>query len=125
MNTTRNIITLAAGLAWAGFAVTSATPASAYAIYGTSPLSVSYGTCSSSYTAYPPTEYCYGDYIVSYIQTIRFVSTACNAGGGCSSTGSVWVSSVYPTGRKTVSPLPACFDGVKHWYIYGLGTCAC
>jgi hypothetical protein len=112
---------LVGAIAWAAVAISSSSNASAYTI--TSLQAQGYATCGTSYTSYPPTEFC-ALLIGNYIQTIKMVTTSCNS-GGCSSPGSVWVSFRYPAGRKIVSFYESCGDAAKTYYGYNLGSCAC
>jgi hypothetical protein len=124
MNT--NIFKLAAALAWAGVAVSSATPADASLITS---QTGSYATC------HPDTQTVFGyldcplalgepePFSYNYKQTIRFISVGCNAGGCSTDTTWVYTDTSYGTGRKTTSVERSCRGTTLK--IYGLGTCAC
>ena len=115
------LIKLAAVALWAGVALSSAAPAHAWA---TTTQLGQYATCSnsSSVTNLQCTLEGISVYTFSYIQNIKFVSTpTCNAGGCASEPGTVYVTSVYPAGRKTALLEGTC--GGKR--LYSLGTCAC
>jgi hypothetical protein len=123
---TRNVIKLVACLAWAGVAVSSATPVNAR---GITAQSGSYASCSANYNTYyyqfecDLAPYEPAPFSSNYDQTIKFISTACNAGGCAPGSASVCTDIVYPTGRKTVSIERMCSgSGLR---LYGFGTCAC
>jgi hypothetical protein len=112
-----HLIRLAAAFAWAGVAISSATPADAYV--RTSSIGT-VATCGGtwSYSSYFDT--CTGiEY--SYNQKIKVSTVACNS-GGCTSEFTNRVESLYSEGRKPVSSdLGYCMGA----YTYGLGSCAC
>jgi hypothetical protein len=116
------MIKLAACVAWAGAAVSSASPANAYAV--TSQVG-DYASCSASYTTISK-NWCYDGesrtwaFATYYAQNIKFVSTPCSS-GGCSDTGNVYTEFLYGPGRKIVTPATPC-DASN---IYGLDTCGC
>jgi hypothetical protein len=114
-NMNKSLATFFAASLWAGVAVSSATPAHATA--ATSQQGT-YASCSASYTA-TGTSTCYG--IMNYTQQLRFNTTACASGSLCSAgTGTTYVTSVYPIGRKAASQTGSC--GL---IFYELGTCSC
>jgi hypothetical protein len=122
MNTT-NIFKLAACLAWAGVAVSSAAPADALALTS---QTGDYASCSANYTA-RTRRWC-GDvetgdpgWETLYNQTIKLVSQACNT-GGCQGVDTVYTDFVYPAGRKTATAINWCDTGTN---VYQLGTCSC
>jgi hypothetical protein len=120
--TVTNIIKLAACLAWAGLAVSSATPVDAMvttrAGFGL------YASCSASYSTYADTGLFCDDAVWSYTQNIKFVSSACSTGGCSETTGSVYVESVYPAGRKPVISLGGCSNSMVY-ELFDFDTCNC
>jgi hypothetical protein len=108
-------------IAWGAVAVSSATPASAYAL---TYQSGAYAACSANYSSgFFSDGVCSGAEF-NYEQTIKFVSTTCNAGGGCTDQmGVTYTDFVYPTGRKATSLDVDCSEA--GYRTYGLGTCAC
>jgi hypothetical protein len=120
-----NIFRTLAGMAWAAALIAGAAPANAVAI--TSQVG-NYGTCSNSYTN-RANHYCATSqmampddgWYTSYEQQIKFVSTACSAGGCFVSASAVATDAVYSTGRKPVTGSNAC--GV--YWVHFLGSCAC
>jgi hypothetical protein len=122
LHMSKNIIKLIACLAWAGVAISSATPADALLVTtSTGP----YATCSAEWQ-YRNNASCTGmTFLTSYQQQIKFVTTACS-GGACSMAfaPSIYTENVYGTGRKTTTSYGLC-DPSFLQYIYGLGTCAC
>jgi hypothetical protein len=114
MNNT-NILKLVACLSWAGVAVSSATSANAFAF---TTQSGNYASCSNDFSYYAR-QVC--EVNADYTQNIKFVSTACSSGAGCSSdTGIVYTTMLYWTGRKSTTSF-----GVCELNFYGLDTCAC
>jgi hypothetical protein len=111
-----DVLKVLACIAWLGAAVTSATPADAHAI---TKQSGDYAACSANYDVDIRT-FC--EFGTSYRQTIRFMSTACNSGGGCDADFSaVYLDNLAATGRKQ-----AWFDGSCSLYnVYALGSCDC
>jgi hypothetical protein len=108
---------LAACIAWAAVAVSSASPANAMML--TNQVG-NYATCATPYvTGAPPN--CGDGRAWNYAQTIRLVSTTCSS-SSCSATGSVWVESLYSVGRKVVSLEGEC--GYKY-HVYAAGSCLC
>jgi hypothetical protein len=111
----KNLVALAC-FAWAGAAISFATPASATVL--TTQVG-SYAACGGSYSSTFTTD-CYGTEYY-YIQIINFSSTNCGAGGCASTSGVVYTDIVYSTGRKTTFDDGPC--GTSK--VYGLGSCAC
>jgi hypothetical protein len=116
MNT--KLFTLAACIAWAGVAISSASTASALAL---TEQTGAYAACSASYQSMT-WENC--GYQTTYTQNITFVQTACNQSGGCgANNGTVYTDGIYTTGRKTTSWQATCLE--VGMFVYGLGSCAC
>jgi hypothetical protein len=119
MNTT-NIVKLVACLAWAGFAVSSATPASAIAVTS---QSGAYASCSNAYEYNTNGQKLCPAAFTAYSQTIKLLSTACNS-GACSGLGTVYTDQVYPTGRKTAA-LTGDLCDMGTYRMFEFGSCAC
>jgi hypothetical protein len=120
MNTT-NIIKLVACLAWAGVAVSSATPANAKAL--TQQMVGQFGTCSSSYSA----AYYDGGYNCNFIrfnysQNIKFVVVSCSSGACTTEMATTYVESLYATGRKVAVNAMSCGG---QGTLVDMGSCAC
>jgi hypothetical protein len=116
-----DVIKLTACLAWAGVAVSSATPANALAVtmqYG------AYATCSSSITYTTiGTKYCPEVYTAA-AQNIKFLSQACNT-GGCIGSSNCYVDFIYNPGRTTTE-LQETFCGTGgSWRVWALSSCSC
>jgi hypothetical protein len=121
---------------WAALLLGSSAAAEAYAI--TMQAGASYASCSGVYhNAYREFS-CNGvigsggggsgagasySYMGNYTQTIKFVSTSCNNGACAPPSDTVYVDSVYGTGRKTVGMTYVTCD--LYYGIYTMGTCAC
>jgi hypothetical protein len=118
MNTT-STLKLIACLAWAGVAISSATPASAIAFTYTA--GASYASCSAD-TEVINWELCGIPF--EYYQTIKFVSTACSS-GGCAGQGDTYVEFAYSPGRKVATFWSGCTDSAATGNLYNLGSCAC
>jgi hypothetical protein len=113
---TANIIKLAACLAWAGVAVSSATPASAYAVT----LQIGdYAACSANIET-GSTNFCGQTW--PYKQTIKFLGDPCNGGGCTEGSGVTYTDFVYEPGRKTAVLEQMCQLSRRY---YGLDSCAC
>jgi len=115
------LLKVTATLLWMGVALASAAPANALA--KTSQVG-NYATCSSSYQAASSScsEFETGVvFYFNYTQNIKFVTSPCNSGGCSSEPGTVYVQSVYDTGRKTATMDFLC-SGQR---IYDIGICAC
>jgi hypothetical protein len=124
-NTTK-ILKLVTCLAWAGAAISSATPVNASVITS---QTGSYATCSpmteihSAFISCAISSTIPDSFESWYAQTIRFVGVGCSS-GGCSEDASwVYTDIEYGTGRKTTQLERSCRD--SNMKIYGLGTCAC
>jgi hypothetical protein len=110
-------LALGACIAWAGLAISMATPADAYMMTWAS--GGNYANCSANklnslyYDAGCQHQW-------TYQQQVAIITTSCNA-GGCSSSGMVYTDMVYGAGRKTLSRGGLCSGG----YVYSLGSCAC
>jgi hypothetical protein len=118
---TFNLFKAAAGLAWAAAVVATAVPADAVAVtsqYG------EYASCAPVYAA-DGGGICLsmdsGKVNTYYRQQIKFVTTACSAGGCSPQPGTVYTDFVYSTGRKAAWAQDFC--GTRN--VYGLDTCAC
>jgi hypothetical protein len=127
MNTTK-IIKLAACLAWAGVAASSATAADAIAItaqFGpyascsaaSQPYSTSFNTCGYGMHQW---------FDVNYIQQIRFVTPGCSSGNCQSEPATVHVDAVYTPSRKVVSgPFIEEMCDNPGFNLFFLDPCAC
>jgi hypothetical protein len=109
----KNIVALACVL-WAAVAISSATPANAYAAtqqYG------EHAACSAANSnwMWP------GCWIMSYKQIIKFQATSCGSGSCGSSNGDVYTESVYGTGRHVAT----CVDGCDGYNLYVMEPCSC
>jgi hypothetical protein len=116
------------GMAWAGAAISSAAPVDAKVITS---QTGSYAACSATYqsnsTLYP-CDLMAGEpqpFFASYEQSIRFVATACSAGGCTPDSASLNTDMVYPVGRKAVSLDRRCANSAMGMRLYNLGSCAC
>jgi hypothetical protein len=110
--------TFLAAAAWAGVAISSATPAEAIALTS---MTGSYATCTMSYSAVSM-ESC--GYHLNYNMIMRFLSTACGTSGGtCAADyGGAYTEWLYPTGRKMTTYVQTCPSGQT---AYGIDSCAC
>jgi hypothetical protein len=122
-----NMLKLVACMAWAGVAISSATPASAIAASGGTG---NYAACSADSTP-EVHEFC-GTFF-NYNQTIRFLSVSCNSGGCAQEMGATYTESAYGPGRKVAELLRICegefggsvFSSPTGLNMYGLDTCGC
>jgi hypothetical protein len=110
-----NQLKLVAGIAWAGAALSSATPASAR-IY--TPLQCAYTNCSSSWN-YNASSAC--DVAFNYRQNMKVVSTTCATGACVQDSYTLPAEYVYATGRKLAS-MPQQCNSIN---IYELSGCSC
>jgi hypothetical protein len=115
---------LVACFAWAAVALSTVSPANAVAI---TTQTGSYATCSASYTTQASTGTCLeaGEYMgfpMDYMQTMKFVSTACSGGACSSDSATAATDTVYPTGRKQTYLAASCMGGKR---MYDITTCAC
>jgi hypothetical protein len=111
-----NLFKMGVCIAWAALAISSATPATATVLTN---QNGDYAACSAdTSTQYQLWTACQME--TSYIQTIRFISTSCGAGGCNDGNGMTYSEFEYDPGRKTTNYLGACTLN-----IYGLGSCAC
>jgi hypothetical protein len=109
------LINLAYAIAWAGAAISGATPASALVeTYD----SGDYASCSN-HDYYTYNESCNGSF--GYEQYIRFVSIACSSGDCRGGDITLRAEFVYGAGRKVATPYSSCND----MNLYGLDDCAC
>jgi hypothetical protein len=107
---------------WCGAVVSSATPADAYAITG---QSGGYANCSADSDVHLM-YWCESSFdSTSYVQTIKFVTTVCNAGGCNSGSSTVYTDFEYPYGRKPAYEQSHCATSYNGMNVYGLGSCAC
>jgi hypothetical protein len=112
----KKLVTILACAAWAGAAISFATPASAVAItsqYG------QFATCSNYWT-YSPQVQC--NYYLNYQQTMRFQTSACSGGTCTAQYGGTYVENVYVVGRKTATVI---FTGCSFGTVYGIDDCGC
>jgi hypothetical protein len=107
-------IVLLACIAWAGAAISSATPANAYAA---TTQSGTFAACSAANSSYV----FMGCWDMSYKQIIKFGTTGCNSGACNSDQGDVYVQFLYQTGRHDTTWLEGC-DGVN---LYMMDSCSC
>jgi hypothetical protein len=114
---TTNMIKLAACLAWAGVAVSSAAPANA--LIATTQVG-DWASCSSgSYTMLAGQNHCNTEFW--YVQTIKLASVACGS-GGCSGQSSAQVTNITIPGRKEAYEEGRCDGG---YIMYSLAPCGC
>jgi hypothetical protein len=118
----KKVFAVIASLAWAGVAVSSATPANARALttgYGQYAACTMVTDTGSFYTT------CDGEY--NYKQLMKFISTSCNSGSGCSNPPDtdVFVESLYTSGRKQVTHALIACDIPDGMNLLQLGSCNC
>jgi hypothetical protein len=118
-------ITIAAGLAWAGVVISSASTAGAL---GMTTQWGEYANCGNSWNYDNVYDDCSVDgqpvrYTMYYRQQIKFIETACNAGGCNSDVDYVYTDFIYPTGRKDVNYINAYCP--IYGNVWGIGSCAC
>jgi hypothetical protein len=108
---------LVACVAWAGVAISSATPADALIVskVGGAP----YANCSADWNYYYHAS-CGMEFHV--VQRIRMVSQACNGGTCDNESGGIMVEFVYASSRKIAEQVADCGP---YSYLYGLDTCSC
>jgi hypothetical protein len=107
---------------WCGAVVSSATPADALAI---TYQSGDYANCSADSDT-QVRYWCESSFdTTSYIQTIKFVTTGCNAGGCNSGSSTVYTEFEYPFGRKPAYEQSHCSSIYNGTNVYGLGSCEC
>jgi hypothetical protein len=111
-----NIIKVAAGVAWAGVAVSSAPPANASIL---TYQQGDYALCSSSYSTYQATDYTC-NVTMNYTQQIKLGGQPCNS-GACADSGTVYTQYLYGSGRAPTTRLNTCSFG----NLYGVGSCSC
>jgi hypothetical protein len=111
----RTILRMVAGMAWAGLAVVTATPANAKL---QTSQSGSYALCSSSQTV-DQVDNCNG--LFNYHQNLKLVSVSCSAGNCGPADWWPNVEALYGSGRKTTSHITSC----NSWNLWGLNSCAC
>jgi hypothetical protein len=114
----KNVLTFAAGIAWAALAVSSAAPANARA--ATQQGLTGYASCGGN-AFVESNSFCSIQF--NYWQIIKFVNISCNS-SGCSANAGACTESAYGAGRKVASLNTSCPDTLT-WYVYDLGTCAC
>jgi hypothetical protein len=115
MNIT-SIIKLVAALAWAGVAVSSATPANALAM---TTQSGDFANCPDG--SYDPWSGTLCGYSKNYLQAVKFISTACGS-SSCSQGGAAtYTDFIYVVGRKVTTRIDSC----NTYNVYGLGPCQC
>jgi hypothetical protein len=110
------LMNLAACVAWACVAISSASPASALV---ETMHAGPYATCSPTYR-YEIWETCNG--LFSYTNDVRFISTACSS-GGCSgfAQDGTWLDVQYSVGRKKTTQMTSC----NGYNLYAFGSCGC
>jgi hypothetical protein len=114
---TPSIIKLTAALAWAGVAVSSADAARAHVL---TRQSGDYAACSNYYTTVlEGGNMCLDGF--PYNQHIKFVTSACSAGGCGGDAATCYVENLYGEGRKATYYYWSC--GERNYY--GMDTCAC
>jgi hypothetical protein len=124
----KRLMTVVAGIAWAGVALSSAASANAVAV---TTQTGGFAACSANSSPLNKA-HCFDSYRkemnfhTSYTQTIKLVGTACNAGGCQPDASTVYTDFIYPVGRKTAydASLDYCdFGGTSHYY--ELSSCEC
>ena len=115
----RSRLQLVACIAWAGAAVSTATPADARLMtYQTG----DYGTCSNESDPWYESWGCdTGSVETNYVQVIKLVDTTCASGDCARQIPFAYTDQVYAPGRYLVTDLSHCDD----WNLFQLGACAC
>jgi hypothetical protein len=113
MNT--KIVSLIACMAWAGVAVSTASPASANA---ETFQSGSYALCSIRFTTANRVN-CNGTF--NYNMEMKLVNESCSKGSCTPWDSTVYTENRYTSGRKVTTLLSSC----TLWNLYGLGSCGC
>ena len=115
----KTFFAVTAAFSWALVAISSATPASAYAVRQSYDSGNGYATCGSSYWAGGFTD-CMNTQF-NYTQTMRFITTSCSQGNPCNISGGAYVDFIYGTGRKTVGQAYSCGT----YSVVFMGSCSC